>query len=200
MMKELEIEMKKFWNNSESENEKDESPPNIFKPIGFARNKIPLSIETVPKGVKKPKKEEEKYKKNRFNFKRASLQNPSVNENITPSKKEYHKNLESSTRNHQKNDAATNTKEEGTFTEEILSFQVVNKSPTFEKNKGRSLNSSLNQKNNRKNTDGTPDYPINNQEYLDSSQLNTERRLGGGFILQNSNQVNFIGIKFIDFF
>jgi hypothetical protein len=82
-----------------------------------------------------------------------------------------------------KNDAATNTHNDCSYIPELLSFQIINNSPTFDKIEenmwGKSPMSSS--------KDAPSPHNYGNSKLREEehqiSKLNTERRIGGGFMI-----------------
>ena len=175
--------MKKKWNKigeeSEYDNDKNDENKDELRPIGFKNQKFFSQSQS------------NKYnQKRQIYHKRINIENKRKSFKYSSDNSATIKNV--SPKDGKKNDAATNTQHDYSFTQDILSFHLGNNSPTFEGNNnfgmiGISSPTSKEQSaidNIKDESDIISKNKAKQFEEDDTSKhskLNTERRIGGGF-------------------
>lgn len=120
MITELEEEMKKYGQDSDSEPEKEQIPDYDYKPIGLDKEKIQIRKPIIHRAIKKPKRNPD------LNITRTKIKAPKYSSDNSSTLKNFSPKIV------KKNDAATSTHIECSNAPDMLSFQIVNNSPTFD--------------------------------------------------------------------
>jgi len=188
-IKELEEEMKKLGQDSPSERENLIEQKEELKKIGLNKEQIKPKIEAARQAVKKPKKNQKPViEKLKFQTTKLSSDNSTaLNQFSAPSPKKM-------------NNAATSTHQDYNAIPDMLSFQVVNNSPTFQKHqKDAHMNGSspgsrspivLNKRRPAESPQNRFSGERSPQEGHKPSPLSNERFIGGGFMIPISIKVS----------
>lgn len=188
MIQELEEEMKNMGKDSDDEQKPNQEYHDAgLKPIGLNNKKIKNEPHTVRPSLDsrfkvRPKLELGLHNKSKN---RKNSDNSSTFKGFSPKMNKM-------------NDAATNTFNDSSFMQEMLSFQVVNASPTFEKQSKEGMfdqNSpkrkrikELMSKEDHDSINKTPHSRVEDDTFKNSHS--NDRRFGGGFKFANGIYVS----------